>query len=67
VTVVKRWAFWPLLALVCIAAASAALNGKLGSIGGTLVGMALSVPLAVLIERRRRRRWAAGRPRRLFP
>jgi hypothetical protein len=50
-----------------MAAASAVLNGKIGSIGGALLGLALSVPLAILVDRRRRRRWAAGRPRRLFP
>jgi membrane associated rhomboid family serine protease len=66
-TFIKRWAFWPLLALLCMAAASAVLNAEHGSIEGTLVGLALSVPLAILIDRRRQRRWTAGRKRRLFP
>jgi hypothetical protein len=50
-TFIRRWAFWPLLALLCMAAASAALNAEHGSIEGTLVGLALSVPLAILIDR----------------
>jgi hypothetical protein len=45
-TVIKRLAFWPVLALVCMVAASAAVNANHRSTVGTLAGPALSVPLA---------------------
>ena len=53
---IKRFAFWPLLALVCASVASAVADPDRGSTGGTVVGLALSIPLAYLIDRRRRRR-----------
>ena len=64
---IKRFAFWPLLALVSMGLGSAPANPDHGSTAGTLVGLAISVPLAVLVDRRRQRRWATGRSRRLFP
>ena len=52
-TFVKRFAFWPLLALVCMVVVGAA-TGK-PSVTSELVGLALSAPLAALIDYRRRR------------
>lgn len=57
-TLVKRWAFVPLLVLVCVTVASAVSNPAHGSIAGSVVGLVLSVPIALLIDRRRRRRSA---------
>ena len=52
---IKRFAFWPLLALIAMTIASAASNPVNGSTAGQVVGLTASVPLAFLIDRRRRR------------
>ena len=54
--IVKRWAFWPLLALACMTAVSMIADPGRGSTTGTFVGLAASVPIAVLIDRRRQHR-----------
>jgi hypothetical protein len=57
---VKRFAFWPLLAIVCMTLASAVSDPEFGSAAGTLVGLGVSLPIAVVIDRRRQRRWNTG-------
>lgn len=66
-SVVKRFAFWPLLAVACVILASARSNPEHGSAISTLVGLGLSIPLAFVIDSRRQRRWHAGGPQRLLP
>jgi hypothetical protein len=55
IRMIKRWAFWPVLALVCMTLCSMALNPGHGSLTGVWIGLGVSVVLAVLIDRRRRR------------
>ena len=50
---IKRWAFWPLLALGCMTAGSMAIDPRNGSIRGVLIGLLVSAPLAWWINRRR--------------
>jgi hypothetical protein len=57
---VKRFAFWPLLAIVSMTVASAVSNPDHGSAMGTLVGLVVSLPIAIVIDRRRQRRWNVG-------
>jgi hypothetical protein len=52
---VKRFAFWPVLALVMMTVTSAISDPEHGSTTGTLVGLAASIPAGYLIDRRRRR------------
>jgi hypothetical protein len=51
----KRWAFTPLLFLICAAAGTAVINGpQSGPNTGTVVGIAAAFPLAILFDYRRR-------------
>lgn len=52
-TYIKRFAFWPLLALVCMVAVSATTDPHDGTTLGTFAGFLLSIPLAYVIDRRR--------------
>jgi hypothetical protein len=56
VNLAKRWAFVPLLALCCTSLTSMAANPAHGSPRGAWLGAGLSIPIAVLIDRRRARR-----------
>jgi hypothetical protein len=60
-SVVKGFGFWPLLAIVCLVAVSAVSNPDHGSMAGSVVGLALSVPLALVIDGRRRHRQLRSR------
>ena len=52
---IKRWAFVPLLALVCAVVGTAIIDGEGSSWGiGTVAGLLIAIPLAVMIDRRRR-------------
>jgi hypothetical protein len=53
--IVKRFAFWPLFAIVCMVVVSAVSNPDHGSVTGSVVGLALSVPVALVVDGRRRR------------
>ena len=54
---VKRWAFVPLLAIVmAVLGGMLAQNGGHSLTAGNIVGLIASVPVAFVIERRRRRR-----------
>jgi hypothetical protein len=52
---VKRFAFWPLLAVACTVAGGFFGDPKDGSVPGSLVGLGVSVVLAALIDHRRGR------------
>jgi hypothetical protein len=52
---IKRWAFWPLLALVCMSLGSMAVDPDDGSAMGGWIGLGCSLILAVWIDRKRRR------------
>lgn len=52
---VKRFAFWPLLAYVCMVVTSVSADPVHGTKLASWAGLALSVPLAWLIDRRRQR------------
>ncbi|MDP9094876.1 MAG: hypothetical protein M3N95_18555 [Actinomycetota bacterium] len=54
-SIVKRFAFWPLFAFVCMVVVSSVSNPDHGSVTGSVVGLVLSVPLAFVIDRGRRR------------
>jgi hypothetical protein len=53
---VKRWAFYPLLFLLCVAAGNALIDKNHPSLTGWAIGVAASIPLAVIWDGRRRRR-----------
>ncbi|MDT4943819.1 MAG: hypothetical protein QOH14_552 [Pseudonocardiales bacterium] len=55
---VKRWAFWPLLALFCVLVVGHALNPDQFTWYAGVIGLAVSVPIAIYIDRRRQRRRA---------
>ena len=57
---IKRWAFYPLLFLICVAGGNAAVDPYNPSLLGWAIGIAASVPLAVLWDQRRRRRYGAS-------
>lgn len=58
----KRFSYWPLLAVGCMVLASAiSTQGKgHGSTAGAVVGLALSFPIAAWIDRRHARRRIHG-------
>jgi hypothetical protein len=54
---IKRWAFVPLLALVCAILGTAIIGGQGSGWGiGTAVGLLVAIPVAVMIDTRRRAR-----------
>jgi hypothetical protein len=54
-SMIKRFAFWPLSAIACMVLVSSISNPEHGSTTGALIGLSLSMPLAIVIDRRRRR------------
>jgi len=56
---IKRWAFYPLLAVVCVVL-GASVGGRHHEAGiGTLLGLAASLAFALVVDRRRQRRRSA--------
>jgi hypothetical protein len=59
-TTIRRWAFFPLLLLVCMSLGSAIANPRDGSQSGALVGALVAVPLGGVIAYWRRHHGATA-------
>jgi hypothetical protein len=52
---IKRWAFVPLLTLACVLVACHEVNRNSATLLGVTIGLAVALPLALLVDRRRQR------------